>query len=92
MNRDAHYGQSWWSLACCCGNGKAAARAARSGENYTYIHDPDGNLIELVYHPLGLEDSQGKDLELESDPQNVRWTQIPGFVETAYKGEPVQSA
>ena len=54
MNRDAQYGQSRWSQACCCGNGKAAARAARSGENYTYIHDPDGNMIELVYRPLGL--------------------------------------
>ena len=52
-------------MACCCGNGKAAKRAARSGENYTYIHDPenytyihdpDGNMIELVYRPLGLED------------------------------------
>ena len=63
-----------------------------TGEHYTYIHDPDGNLIELVYHPQGLEDSQGGDLELVSDPQNVRWTQIPGFVEAAYKGEPVQSA
>ncbi len=31
------------------------ARAARSGETYTYIHDPDGNMIKLVYHPLGLE-------------------------------------
>ena len=63
-----------------------------TGEHYTYIHDPDGNLIELVCHPLGLEDSHGGDLELVSDPQNVRWTQIPGFVDSAYKGEPVQSA
>ena len=63
-----------------------------TNEHYTYIRDPDGNLIELVYHALGLKDSQGKDLELVSDPQNVRWTQIPGFVEEAYKGEPVKSA
>ncbi len=63
-----------------------------TNEHYTYINDPDGNIIELVYHPLGLEDSQGKNLDLTSDLQNVRWTQIPGFVETAYKGEPVQSA
>ena len=62
-----------------------------TNEHYTYLRDPDGNLIELVCHPLGLEDSQGKDLNLASDPQNVRWTQIPGFVEEAYKGEPVQS-
>ena len=63
-----------------------------TNEHYTYIQDPDGNLIELVHHPLGLEDSQEKDLALTSDPQNVRWTQIPGFVEQAYKGEPVKSA
>ena len=63
-----------------------------TSEHYTYIHDPDGNLIELVNHPLGLKDSKGKKLELASDPQNVRWTQIPGFVDEAYKGEPVQSA
>ena len=62
-----------------------------TNEHYTYINDPDGNIIELVYHPLGLEDSQGKGLDLTSDPQNVRWAQIPGFVETAYKGQPVQS-
>ena len=24
----------------------------------TYIHDPDGNMIELVQHPLGLKDSK----------------------------------
>jgi lactoylglutathione lyase len=24
-----------------------------SGEHYTYLHDPDGNMIELTYHPLG---------------------------------------
>ena len=63
-----------------------------TNEHYTYINDPDGNIIELVYHPLGLEDSQGKNLDLTSDLQNVRWTQIPGFVETAYKGESVQSS
>ena len=73
--------------------GEDPKRGARedTSEHYTYIQDPDGNLIELVYHPLGLKDSQGKDLELTSDPQNVHWTQIPGFVEEAYKGEPVQS-
>ena len=36
-----------------------------------YINDPDGNLIELVYHPLGIDESS-------------RWTQIPGFVNAEY--------
>lgn len=62
-----------------------------TNEHYTYIHDPDGNLIELVSHPLGLKDSTGRDVALANDPENVRWTQIPGFVEGAYKGEPVKS-
>ena len=38
-------------------------RREDTGEHYTYIHDPDGNLIELVHHPLGLEDSQGRPAE-----------------------------
>jgi catechol 2,3-dioxygenase-like lactoylglutathione lyase family enzyme len=56
-----------------------------SGEYYTYIHDPDGNMIELVYHPLGLEDSQGSTVEVVHDPQGLRWTQIPHFVASAYQ-------
>ncbi len=67
-------------------------RREDTNEHYTYLNDPDGNLIELVYHPLGLEDSQGSNLDLTQDPENVRWTQLPRFVENAYKGEPVQSA
>jgi catechol 2,3-dioxygenase-like lactoylglutathione lyase family enzyme len=59
-------------------------RREDSGEHYTYIHDPDGNMIELVYHSLGLEDSKGKKLEIPHDPQGVRWAQKPGFVEAAY--------
>ena len=59
-------------------------RREDSGEHYTYIHDPDGNMIELVYHPLGLEDSQGIALEIPYDPQGVRWTQKPGFVAAEY--------
>ena len=54
-----------------------------TGEHYTYINDPDGNLIELVSHPLGLESSQGKSIGLAQDASNVRWTQISGFVEEA---------
>jgi len=46
-----------------------------TGEHYTYIHDPDGNMIELVQHPLGLEESAA----------GVRWTQIPDFVAASYR-------
>lgn len=58
-----------------------------SREYYTYIHDPDGNMIELVYHPLGLEDSQGQPVEVAHDATALRWTQIPGFVAKAYAEE-----
>ena len=53
-------------------------RREDTGEHYTYIHDPDGNMIELVYHPLGLEDSHGKKIEVMHEAQ-LRWTQLPGF-------------
>jgi catechol 2,3-dioxygenase-like lactoylglutathione lyase family enzyme len=46
-------------------------RREDTGEHYMYINDPDGNLIELVYHPLGIDES-------------ARWTQIPGFVDAEY--------
>jgi hypothetical protein len=59
-------------------------RREDSGEHYTYIHDPDGNMIELVYHPLGLEDAQGNAVDIADDPQGLRWRQQPGFVEAAY--------
>ena len=58
----------------------AQGRREDNGEHYTYIHDPDGNMIELVQHPLGLEDSQGRKMELPNDPVSMRWTQKPGFV------------
>jgi catechol 2,3-dioxygenase-like lactoylglutathione lyase family enzyme len=60
-------------------------RREDSGEYYTYIHDPDGNMIELVYHPLGLEDAKGNQVEIPYDPQGLRWTQKPGFVADAYR-------
>ena len=41
-------------------------------------------MIELVYHPLGLEDSKGKKVEVAHDPQSLRWTQLPDFVDAAY--------
>ena len=53
-----------------------------SGEHYTYIHDPDGNLIELVYHPMGLVDADGKPVEVVTHPRGLRWRQLPE-VETA---------
>ena len=60
-------------------------RREDSGEYYTYIHDPDGNMIELVYHPLGLEDSRGNKFEIPDDPQGVRWGQQADFVASAYR-------
>ena len=47
---------------------------------YTYIHDPDGNMIELVYHPLGLEDAQGKPVQVGHNAPGLRWRQLPGAV------------
>lgn len=58
-------------------------RREDSSEYYTYIHDPDGNMIELVSHPLGLEDSTGQQAAVAHDPQGLRWRQIPGFVSNA---------
>ena len=55
-------------------------RREDNGEHYTYIRDPDGNLIELVYHPLGLEDSQGNKVGLVDNSKGLRWKQIAGFV------------
>jgi len=48
-----------------------------SGEHYTYIHDPDGNLIELVYHPLGLADTAGNQVEVAAYLHGLRWRQLP---------------
>ncbi len=52
---------------------------AYSGGHSTYIQDPDGNTIELVQHPLGLKDSQGKKVELVHDPGSLTWARLPGF-------------
>ena len=60
-------------------------RREDTGEHYTYIHDPDGNLIELVYHPLGAEDTQGKAVEATPNVGQFRWTQIPNFVASEYR-------
>ena len=50
-----------------------------SGGHSTYIHDPDGNMIELVQHPLGLRDSKGEAIEVANDPKGLRWAQLAGF-------------
>ena len=48
-----------------------------TGEHYTYIQDPDGNTIELVYHPLGLVDDDGNKVEVATHPGGLRWRQLP---------------
>ncbi len=65
------------------GEDPTQGRREDNGEHYTYIHDPDGNMIELVQHPMGLEDSQGSKIELPNDPVSMRWTQKPGFVKSS---------
>ena len=50
-----------------------------SGGYSTYIHDPDGNMIELVYHPLGVQDSAGHKVELLHDSGSLTWTRLPGY-------------
>jgi catechol 2,3-dioxygenase-like lactoylglutathione lyase family enzyme len=52
---------------------------AYSGGHSTYIQDPDGNRIELVHHPLGLKDSQGKVVALVHDPHSLTWARRPGY-------------
>ena len=50
-----------------------------TGNHYTYIKDPDGNIIELVHHPLGLEDSNGRKVDLAHDPNSLKWTKSPEY-------------
>ena len=63
-----------------------------TGERYTYISDPDDNLIEVVFHPRGVESSDGNAVKLARDPKHFRWNQIPGFVESAYAEESVPAS
>jgi catechol 2,3-dioxygenase-like lactoylglutathione lyase family enzyme len=60
-------------------SGSNYGRREYSGGYSTYIQDPDGNTIELVHHPLGVEDSQGNKVELPYDPKSLKWTMRPGF-------------
>ena len=52
---------------------------AYSNGHSTYVKDPDGNMIELVQHPLGLNDSKGEKVELVHDAHSLTWTRLPGF-------------
>ena len=56
-----------------------------TGEHYTYIHDPDGNMIELVYHPLGWRDSKGAKVDIAYDPEGMGVVQKPGWVAQQYE-------
>jgi catechol 2,3-dioxygenase-like lactoylglutathione lyase family enzyme len=58
-------------------------RREDNGEHYTYIHDPDGNMIELVYHPLGLTDSEGGQVVLADNTKRLRWRQKEGAATSA---------
>jgi hypothetical protein len=46
------------------------------------VQDPDGNVIELVHHPLGLEDAAGNQVALPDASKQLRWRQKEGFVNT----------
>jgi catechol 2,3-dioxygenase-like lactoylglutathione lyase family enzyme len=70
------------------GSDPSQGRREDTGEHYTYIQDPDGNLIELVFHPLGLEDGEGRTVDAAPGARGLRWTQIPGFVDAAYRDAP----
>jgi hypothetical protein len=41
------------------------------------VRDPDGNLIELVYHPLGMADADGNKVEVPTHRGGIRWRQAP---------------
>ncbi len=50
-----------------------------SGGRYTYVHDPDGNMIELVQHPMGLEDADGNRLEVTHYSESPQWRRFPEY-------------
>jgi catechol 2,3-dioxygenase-like lactoylglutathione lyase family enzyme len=67
-------------------------RREYSGEHYTYLHDPDGNLIELTHHPLGMEDARGHKVEAVPDVPGLRWTLRPGLGTPAEAPSPTRHA
>ena len=46
---------------------------------YTYVHDPDGNMIELVQHPMGLEDVDGNKVEVSHHAESPQWRRLPQY-------------
>jgi catechol 2,3-dioxygenase-like lactoylglutathione lyase family enzyme len=60
-------------------SGSSYGRREYSGGFSTYIHDPDGNMIELVHHPLGVEDAEGRKVELPYDSKSLKWSLRPEF-------------
>jgi catechol 2,3-dioxygenase-like lactoylglutathione lyase family enzyme len=50
-----------------------------SDSHYTYVHDPDGNMIELVKHPLGMEDAAGNEFELAHHQESPSWRRFPQY-------------
>ena len=54
-----------------------------------YLHYGDvaasGNMIELVYHPLGWRDSKGDTVEIAYDPEGMGVVQKPGWVTQQYE-------
>jgi len=67
------------------GNDERWGKREDSGEHYTYLKDPDGNLIERVYHPLGLVDADGHTVEVPTHPAGLRWRQLPEVEEVLGK-------
>jgi catechol 2,3-dioxygenase-like lactoylglutathione lyase family enzyme len=59
------------------GDGRRWGQRDDTGEHSTYIRDPDGNLIELLYHPLGMVDADGNKVEVPTHPGGIRWRQRP---------------
>lgn len=54
-----------------------------SGGHYTYVHDPDGNMIELVHHPLGLEDAAGNRIDVPYYAESPRWGKFKEYSSAA---------
>ena len=59
-------------------------RREYSSEHYTYLHDPDGNMIELTYHPLGMEDARGNKVDVM--PGGLRWSLWSGRLRRSRRG------